>query len=228
MVTVTTRAGKGSRLTHAEVDANFNDLAEAVNGVASVLDYGAVADGVTDDGPAITAAFAVIRAQTGFKTPILIPPGDYYIGTSINATDIRPDAEAGGVRIIANGARFLGNCTGKPVIDCTRSLQLAFEGLTVIGSTVNTPLCAFQFARGNNAESADAHTLSFVTTKGNYSRCAVYNFASERFGANNCIIRNYASGADKFALIIDGQNYYGATSDYYTITNAQYTNRSRA
>ncbi len=194
--------------------------------VVNVMDYGAVADGVTDDGPAISAAFDVIRAQTGFKTPVLIPPGDYYIGTGIDATDIRPDSEAGGVRIMANGARFLGNCTGKPVIDCTRSLQMAFEGLTVIGDTVNTPLCAFQFARGNNAEVASSMSLNYVTTKGNYSRAAVYNFASEVFSAYNCIIRNYASGADKFAFIIDGQNYYGATSDYYPITVAQYTGQS--
>lgn len=197
-----------------------------VDGAVYLPDYGSVADGVTDDGPAFNAALAYIRGLSGSRPALIVPAGDYYIGTSINMTDIRAGLTQGALQINAYGARLLGNCAGKPVIDCTRSQSIEFAGLAVIGDAVNTPLCAFQFARGNDSETADSMLLYSVNVKGNYTRAGVYNFASERFIAIKSIIRNYASGADKYGMIIDGQNYYGATSDYYTITVAQYTTQS--
>lgn len=82
MVTVTTRAGKGERLTHNEVDANFTALAEAVNAVISVVDYGAVGDGVTNDTAALRAAHAAAKTA---GLPLYIPAGRYrYVWASGN------------------------------------------------------------------------------------------------------------------------------------------------
>jgi len=55
--------------------------ATATSGVFNVLDYGASMDGVTDDATAIQAAAdAMIAAGSG---TLLIPAGDYYVGSTI-------------------------------------------------------------------------------------------------------------------------------------------------
>ena len=69
MATVTTRAGKGSPLTHAEVDANFtnlnNDKAETshTHTLADITDAGTAASANTTDfdtaGSAVALAIAL-------------------------------------------------------------------------------------------------------------------------------------------------------------------------
>lgn len=95
MASITTRAVKGSALTHAEVDANFTNLntdkqektftqagAGAVartveaklKDVVSVKDFGAVGDGVADDRVAINAAIAAAAGKT-----LYFPAGTYLV-----------------------------------------------------------------------------------------------------------------------------------------------------
>lgn len=100
MADIVTRAGKGSPLTFAEVDANFTNLnddkleisggdasatvvtatgsttarslANRAADVVNVKDFGAVGDGVTDDTAAINAATA-----SAADSVVLFPPAEY-------------------------------------------------------------------------------------------------------------------------------------------------------
>lgn len=119
MTTIITRAGKGSPLTNAELDANFNNLnnnkievgtgttaqvihnpltytpsrtlLDKLNERVSIKDFGGVGDGTTDN----TTAFA--SACTWMETnskPVYIPPGVYKTGNF--TLDLNTDLTYGG------------------------------------------------------------------------------------------------------------------------------------
>lgn len=68
MATITTRAGKGSPLTHAEVDANFTNLNAAkleaghTHTIADITDAGSAASADTTDFDAAGSAVALAIA----------------------------------------------------------------------------------------------------------------------------------------------------------------------
>lgn len=76
MATIVTRSGKGYPLTWDEMDTNLTNLNHG--SFVSVTDsaYGAVGDGIVDDGPAFNLALASGQS-------VAVPPGDYLIRTQI-------------------------------------------------------------------------------------------------------------------------------------------------
>jgi hypothetical protein len=117
-------------ITHSKVSAKADgadttlvrpsdwNAAHVGNGLAvfNVMDYGAVADGVTDDGPAISAAYAAAVSASIYAflpTTVWIPPGDYRIETTIIVQDR--------VRVIGYGSNLIGPITGFPVITTSTS-----------------------------------------------------------------------------------------------------------
>jgi len=76
MATIVTRSGKGYPLTWDEMDTNLTNLNHG--SFVSVTDsaYGAVGDGIVDDGPAFNLALASGQS-------VAVPPGDYLIKTQI-------------------------------------------------------------------------------------------------------------------------------------------------
>jgi hypothetical protein len=82
------------------------------DGTFNVLDYGAVADGTTDDGPAISAAIAAAESSSIYSyqpTTVIVPPGDYRVETTIIVKDK--------VRVVGYGANLIGPITDYSYID---------------------------------------------------------------------------------------------------------------
>lgn len=69
---------------HVPTNATYWSLVAEKGNVPTFdpMDYGAVADGVTDDGPALNAALAAAAAVNG---TVLVPEGRYYITTAVDA-----------------------------------------------------------------------------------------------------------------------------------------------
>ena len=131
MATIVTRAGKGTTLSWAEMDANFNNLNTKVSEIISVKDFGAVGDGVIDDTAAVQLAL-----DSGAKV-VTFPAGSYkwsgngpiirsntrVVGDQ--ALIIQPNADTGAT--ISTGAEYAGFR-----IDCGSS-NIIIEGLDIRG-----------------------------------------------------------------------------------------------
>lgn len=76
---LTTRASKGSALTHTEMDANLTYFNNSK--IASVLDYGAAGDGTTNDTTALQAAI-----DANYGGTLFVPAGT-YLHTGLTITD---------------------------------------------------------------------------------------------------------------------------------------------
>jgi hypothetical protein len=72
MATITTRAGKGSPLTHAEVDANFNNLNTDKLESSAVSTFGGT---LIDDADAETARATLDVDQAGTAVALAIALG---------------------------------------------------------------------------------------------------------------------------------------------------------
>ena len=105
-----------------------SDIVTAFAGVpVSVTDYGAVGDGVTDDGPAFNLASAALT--TAGKGTLIIPPGAYMLATQWTS----PYAQTGNMRISAYGAEIFttGAISGLYINSGGSPHGLTLDGLTV-------------------------------------------------------------------------------------------------
>lgn len=94
-------------------------LAETV----SVKDYGAVGDGVTDDGPAFTAAIAYANglssSDAAYNGVVSVPAGEYRVATSILMKSR--------VKVVGYGATLVGPITGYGRIDSGTSVPTSSD-----------------------------------------------------------------------------------------------------
>lgn len=193
-------------------------LDDRLQDIISVKDFGALGDGVTDDGPAFTAAFDYIRSVRDndnalYPACLHIPAGRYYIGTSINATGIR----AQGWGIQASGALLLGHTTGKPVLDMLGSGFGHIKGLNIIGDDVDTPTVGMQIGRPASGVSCGGWQFNDLTIDGSYTIAGVYNYAAEGNIWTKSAIRNRIDDNTAYAMIAEGINYTSIVSDYQTV-----------
>jgi len=98
-VTIVTRSGKGSPLTHNEVDANFNNLNSGKDDTINNLPLDTVMSDTTDFIPFYDAAAAAVKKITPINSSfwnrtiiIKVVPDDLptYIGNGISAFTIPP------------------------------------------------------------------------------------------------------------------------------------------
>jgi len=95
-----------------------------INGnVVSVLDYGAVGDGVTDDSSSIQAAIDYAQNSTASRA-VLFPPGQYLISTSLSITaactlyaESRPGPQVFAAGASQGGAQIVFNKSVSVVTD---------------------------------------------------------------------------------------------------------------
>ena len=171
MATIVTRAGKGTTLSWAEMDANFNNLNNKVIGITSVKDYGAVGDGVTDDTVAIQTAL-------NLGTNVYLPNGKYRITSTLtwtNGTYLYGD----------NSAYFIQSTSNPPTLGSVA--EIYYDG----SSGATTCVCRLsKVAVGTKPvyQSDESQTLRGAGISGVYingNNKAAYGIYSARAGLGN-------------------------------------------
>lgn len=180
----------------------------------NVLDFGAVGDGITNDGPALNAALAYVRSKLideNVSITLDLANGTYATNISINATGLFT-----GCWSIINGT-IIGKCAGKAVLDTTGSRGGRLENLVISGDSVSTPSIGIQAARaaiGGLYGFCDNMLWDNVTTLGNFSLAGVYTYGQETTTYLHC--RFWNSNKDAFSAIHTGVDTFPISSDYMT------------
>lgn len=179
------------------------DVEDRLRERVSVLDFGAVGDGVTDDRGAIQAAFdAVASRETGsilFGKAVYIPAGEYLINDTlyINQQGFQFYGDGAGTVIKWNGS------AGSPMLDIQDSSRVAVKDMTLIGDDTNTPSVGIYF-----------HTPT-IPTVGTNELCLLDGVTiGARYGQQTLGTRNAAT--------VDGIKFGGAAvgnNDTWRIRN---------
>lgn len=211
MASITTRAVKGSALTHAEVDANFTNLntdkqekmfTQAGTGavartveaklkdVVSVKDFGAVGDGVTDDTAVINAAIA-----SGAKS-IYFPAGTYIISSTVAlyGSDICLWSDQSPIIKVKSGL-----ASGIAMLT-VRGSRTTLDGLIFDGNLANPPSSG---VHSSISLDTSVSSISDTTIKGctlqNYSGFGILSFSASnsinRLTIDRCRFHTFTSAA---------------------------------
>jgi hypothetical protein len=245
-----TGAVAGSVLSQSTVGAALYpiDTAETAAGLVSadltlhypyfdVRRYGAVGNGVTDDGVAINTAANVVRAaQYARKIDTVSTPRPkltfggglvYRVNSSIwlGTNDSSVASYLGQfVHLVdMGGSTIVGYTDGDPIIDWTGGNSIhgrrIYNG-QVVGESTTMANVGILLARNSIGTSIDNAQID-VDVTGHFTVCAVYNYAAERVRMGTYRFWNYIStGAP--AVVVTNANKYSVTSPNCTIaTGAQ-------
>jgi hypothetical protein len=173
-------------------------------GAVSILSFGAVGDGSTDDSTALQNAInAVSSSQSGTVT---IPRGTYYIATSINlASNVTLIGEGVGVTILKGATRVTPN--GKTV-SSNILLGTSVSNVNIQGITFDGNVAPVYYA-GNGAALAlvDFETSTNIVIK----NCNFTGFIYSLLGTETAGQSSYKLGA-----------LFAYDSDYITVENVEY------
>jgi hypothetical protein len=100
--------------------------------------------------------------------------------------------------------------------DCTGSLGITFENLTIQAFNATYPTIGFLLARNTNARS---QTMRFnnVQVLGSFSKALIYNFGSENDQYTACSFYNRAADANSCTMYFTSSNILGIASAFTTI-----------
>lgn len=235
-------AGSVGALAASSASSLFGHIASGTGAVAttvqkklrevvSVKDFGAKGDGIADDTAAIQAAIDYIRANIATVNAVLkraitlhFPDGTYRITSTLNMSAIR----AHSWEISGFGAALLGETNGTPVVDMIWSRYFMWSGLSIVGSTTNTPNFGIIIGRpftGANSDSGE-YQFDHCTFYGSFTRACLYTLAPEVVQYNHVRFWNRHSSFDSYCLIVDTNNNENITSAFQSITYPVNTSQS--
>lgn len=180
-------------------------LASVMNAQISITSYGAIPDGVTDNAPAITTAFAYAAAHQGtkitfpcstgntykIKSPLRIPPFTTLEGDNSLRCDIvyDPSTYPGNVTAAFN---FVGSG-----FDTVHNLRLR------TGSTYPPNSIVAMGRLTGNPNGGGQHVLDNVSVQGYASKAMIYAISSETTHWSNLYIERDGGGAS-YGLYLGG------------------------
>lgn len=180
--------------------------------------FGGVGDGVTDDGVALNAMFAVVRAEAAtangvasnqVATTIDLSGGRWRTTISINVTGIV------GWNFTVRGGLVIGSCTGKAVVDLVGSRGYQFIGVGIYGDPSAKPSAGFQAARPTAAGFCDNASFYDCSTSGYFTRAAFHDYGQET--TLHVHPTYFNSQHDARVAIFAGYDSDPFTSDYSTV-----------
>jgi len=197
--------------------------ASNLNGIVSVLQFGAVGDGVADDTAAIQAAIDFCKSfnATGSLPTLIFSTGaskTFKITGSLNFTGIRTV----GFIVDFSGCTVIGATSGKPVIDALDSQHISFKNGIFYGpDSVATPSYGIQIGRGIIGNDAPYNSLYDIQFTGSYTKACLLNAGSEIFLAKKCNFWNSSAQSNAACLIQDSKNVSHVTSEFFVVNVPQ-------
>ena len=224
--------------TQAGTGAVTRTMQAKAREILSVMDFGAVGDGVTDDGAAINLATARLRTilAAGSSCELVFPAGNYLTSIPLDFTNLRGAGGDHFSRVTGWGATITGTCTGKPIMDFLNTQHCQIEGFAIYGDTTNIPSIGIQIGRGElnglgNPMTASNISIKFCRTNGYFSKACFASYSSEVHYQQSNTWRNeidtnlpeVGSLLDPsetldcaYCMILDGDNVWDFDSDYWT------------
>lgn len=160
-------------------------------------------------------------AGTGAVMPVKISavPGNYFTTTSINAQLL----DGMGWEIDLRGSSLRSEAAGKTTLDLLGSRFGTLNGIHIIGDATNVPAQGFQYGRLQATTAADNLRFLNCRTTGNFTRTSAYCLASETEYWDHLELYNYSTSDSAYCHIFDGNNTWGAITDFTAPSMTQYT-----
>jgi hypothetical protein len=177
----------------------------------SVIDYGAVGDGVTDCTAAINAAIAAVSADNAGGV-VFFPKGNYVATSTIYVPkNILLQGEGfysgvlwNGVDIDVWGSCIVGKHTGAAVVSFKGAYGGGMRDISTYGWPTATPKTGIVVGRSSGA-SAGRHLFERVIATGHYTAAAWYAIASEE-STYIMVHGNVLGGGAKYTFFISGED----------------------
>lgn len=173
--------------------------------ILNVRDFGAVGDGVTNDSTAFQNAIdAMSSAESGVLT---VPPGTFYIGTSLNlASNLQVIGAGKGVTTLKGAPRITpnGNTVSSNILTGTSVTKVVLKDMTFDGGIYGPTYLA---GNGPALALVDFETSTNITVE----NCDFLGFIYSDDGSLDPATSDYKLGA-----------FFAFDSSYLTVKNVEY------
>lgn len=200
-----------SYITQGTADANYSKK----DGLFNVRSYGTVADGVTNDGPAINSAIAACVAAGGGV--VYIPRGTYKIGTTLNLSNIHPSAfhynSDPGVTLRGDGRHatvLTGGEASYGMIEMVGSNRITIEGMSL--QPTGTVQYGILSGRTTGDGSSGEHVFRDITIYGAFTVAGIFAMSSECCTYERMFV--YSTAGNTMILARDLTGFTGVSAKY--------------
>ena len=184
----------------------------------TVEDFGAKGDCTTDDTASFNSYSAYLRNLTGYNTYREFNLGNsrcYIINGSVNLTNFN------NLNFDGHGSTIVGKVTGYAVLDAVQSTSINFRDFFLISG--GFPVAGIQVGRaltqGGSVSDASNNGFENILMDGVFTEAPVYNRASEATTYVNLNLQNRNTGANTYAIIMDGDAHFPIVSQFASTYN---------